>query len=188
MHAFNPTRHPGAVQLLELTDAARPDVLQVHDAAFGQPDEGELVTALLRDPTAAPVVSIVAVVDNRIVGHALFTALSLDGSRRPAECSILAPLAVVPVHQGKGIGRALIDRGCSALAARGVQLVFVLGDPRYYTRCGFQPAVPHALLAPYPIEPETAWMVRALEENLLGTVAGTVRCAQSLAAEHYWRE
>jgi putative acetyltransferase len=185
---MNPAQHPGAVQLLEITDGARPDVLQVHDAAFGRPDEAALVAALVRDPTAAPVASIVAVVDNRIVGHALFTALSLEGSQRPVSCSILAPLAVMPAHQGAGIGRALIEHGCSVVAARGVQLVFVLGDPRYYTRCGFQPAVPHALLAPYPIEPEAAWMVRTLEENLLGTVAGTVRCAQSLSAEHYWRE
>jgi putative acetyltransferase len=86
------------------------------------------------------------------------------------------------------VGRALIERGASVLAGSGVQLLFVLGDPAYYARCGFVPATPYGLHAPYPIVPEEAWRVRSLAPNLLGTVKGTVTCAASLARPEYWRE
>ena len=86
------------------------------------------------------------------------------------------------------MGRGLIEYGCKLLSERGVELVFVLGDPRYYMPCGFGPAIPQGLLAPYPIEPEGAWMVRPLRPGALGTVRGSLRCAQTLAVEHYWRE
>jgi len=86
------------------------------------------------------------------------------------------------------MGRALIEHGCRLLAERRVKLVFVLGDPSYYTGSRFVPAPPLGLKAPYPIEPEAAWMVRALDPGLLGTIRGTVRCARSLADEPYWRE
>jgi putative acetyltransferase len=109
--------------------------------------------------------------------------------RRPdIACSILAPLAVVPAFQRRGVGRALIEHGARVLAESGVKLIFVLGDPAYYTRCGFGPATPHGLRAPYPIVPEEAWMVRSLVPGLLGKVEGTVACAASLARPEYWRE
>lgn len=95
---------------------------------------------------------------------------------------------MVPESQRRGVGRALIEHGVDRLAAEGVQLVFVLGDPAYYTRCGFVPATPLGLRAPYPIEPEPAWRVRALVPDLLGAVEGTVACATTLARPEYWRE
>ena len=122
------------------------------------------------------------------VGHVLFTALRLVGTAGPVGCALLAPLAVLPSRQRSGVGRGLIERGCRVLAGRGIGLVFVLGDPRYYTRCGFRPAVPLGLHAPYRIEPEEAWMVRAPGPDGLGRVRGTVECARSLAEEQYWRE
>lgn len=102
--------------------------------------------------------------------------------------ALLAPLAVLPSHQHSGVGRALIEHGCELLSRRGVVLAFVLGDPRYNGRCGFGPAHCFGLKAPYPIEPQAAWMVRTSSPNVLGTIEGTVRCAASLAAEQYWRE
>jgi len=162
--------------------------LRIHRLAFNRAEEAELVARLLQDPSAQPSLSVVAEAKGRLVGHALFTALSLVGSRPGAGCSILAPLAVLPAHQRSGAGRGLIECGCQLLSERGSDLVFVLGDPRYYTRCGFVPALPFGLQAPYAIAPEEAWMVRPLRPGVLGKVHGTVRCAQSLAAERYWRE
>jgi putative acetyltransferase len=176
------------MQFRESNAAETDEALRIHRLAFGREDEAELVAALLRDPSAQPSLSLFADAQDEHVGHALFTALRLVGSSSPANCAILAPLAVLPARQGAGAGRGLIEHGCKLLARRGVQLVFVLGDPRYYTRCGFRPAVPLGLHAPYTIEPEEAWMVRALCPGVLGTLHGTVQCAQSLAAERYWRE
>ena len=165
-----------------------PVIAAVHRLAFGRDDEATLVATLLRDPTAQSCLSLLAFEAGRPIGHALFTPLSLRGASTPLACSLLAPLAVVPGAQRRGAGRALVDHAAGELIARGVGLVFVLGDPAYYTRLGFEPAAPHGLHAPYPIEPAEAWMVRPLERSLLGTVRGTLDCAAELARPELWRE
>lgn len=163
-------------------------LLAVHTLAFGQDEEALLVEALLSDPSAQPVLSLVAEDSEAVVGHALFTAVGLVGPAAPTAAAILAPLAVVPSAQRSGVGRALIERGCEALAARGVRLLFVLGDPNYYHESGFTSALPHGLQAPYEIRPEAAWMVRVLIGPAIGSMQATVRCAEALAPEKYWRE
>lgn len=163
-------------------------VWQVHALAFGGAEEADLVASLLDDPTAQPLVSLLAEEGQAAVGHALFTHVELVGAAQPAvAAAILAPLAVRPSAQRSGVGRALMDAGCALLAARGVGLVLVLGDPAYYTRCGFTAALPLGLQAPYAIKPEAAWMVRATAGSAVGMHAARVRCAQMLAPEKYWR-
>lgn len=163
-------------------------VLGVERSAFSRDEEPLLVEALLRDPTAQPSLSLLAYEAERAVGHILFTHVDLVGGTRGVRSALLAPLAVVPEFQRRGVGRALIEHGAGVLAGSGIQLLFVLGDPAYYTRCGFVPANPFGLHAPYPIVPEEAWMVRPLAPGLPGTVRGTITCAESLAKPEYWRE
>lgn len=162
--------------------------LEIERAAFGQEAEADLVAALISDPSAQPHLSLLAMEEGRPVGHVLFTAVAVGGHRVAPPASILAPLAVLPEAQGRGIGGALIEEGARRLAARGVGLVFVLGHPGYYTRFGFVPAMPQGLHAPYRIVPEEAWMVRPLVPDVLGTVSGRLSCAQSLDKPEYWRE
>lgn len=172
----------------EARDADLDDLLRVELLAFGREDEANLVADVLRDPTALPLLSLLAERDGRCVGHVLFTAIELVGAATPVACSILAPLAVLPEVQGTGVGRGLIEEGCRILAARGVSLVFVLGDPDYYGRFGFEAAGPVGLEAPYRIEPAEAWRVRALGAGVVGRVRGKVRPAEALAGEALWRE
>ncbi|MCB1982923.1 MAG: N-acetyltransferase [Rhodoferax sp.] len=188
------------MRIVEATPADTPTALTVEREAFGRDDEAALVAALLHDTTARPCLSLLAYDGEQAVGHALFTRVSLIGAgpdnrgtydaadARELRCAILAPLAVVPAAQRRVVGRALIEAGAARLAAAGVQLLFVLGDPAYYTRCGFGPALPHGLHAPYPIEPAAAWRVRALAPGVLDAVQGSVACAESMAAPEYWRE
>jgi len=176
------------VSIAEATAADLSDVLLVEREAFGGAVEAGLVEELLGDPTAMPRLSLLARVGERPVGHVLFTAVRLRDSARPVSASILAPLAVVPEFQRKGVGGRLTEWGVQRLRDSGVQLVFVLGYPEYYSRHGFEPATPLGLAAPYPISPEEAWMVRALEPGLLGTVRGTVECAETMSRPEYWRE
>jgi len=166
----------------------RAALLHVQTLAFGQDEEALLVEALLSDLSAQPVLSILAEDNEAVVGHVLFTSVELIGPTEPISAAILAPLAVSPSAQRSGVGRALIERGCETLAARGVRLLFVLGDPNYYNKSGFEAALPHGLQAPYKIEPEAAWMVRALTGPAIGSMQATVRCAVALAPEKYWRE
>ena len=107
-------------------------------AAFGQQVEGDLVDALRKDGDL--VLSLVAEVDGEIVGHVGFSRLWIeqDGQRMPGIS--LAPVSVLPQHQHKGIGRALVGAGHLRLKAKGESIVFVLGDPAYYQRFGFSVA------------------------------------------------
>lgn len=157
----------------------------IHASAFGQAEEAELTLALLDDATARPVTSLLALAeDGTPVGHVLFSAARLKG----AHAAILAPLAVRPEAQGKGVGAALVRAGLQALHAQGVALVFVYGDPAYYAPFGFAPARPHGLEPPHPIPDQytDAWMVEDLNPGVLGHVTGVVHCAKALDRPELW--
>lgn len=165
-------------------------VQDIHRLAFGQEEEAALVEAIVKDPSAEPVLSLVAVEDGSAVGHVLFSRVALSGCAAPVSAAILAPLAVVPAAQSRGIGGKLIEEGVARLAASGVDLVFVLGYPDYYGRHGFAAAGPQGLDAPYPVAQEhtDAWMVRDLGKGLVGTVSGKVACCNALDHPALWIE
>lgn len=165
------------------------DVWSVERAAFGCDIEAELVRALLMDRTASPVLSLLAFEDERAVGHILFTKARLSDSDQP-QIRLLAPLAVIPEYQKRGIGGALISEGLTYLKRDGVSLVFVLGHPGYYPRYGFTPAGRFGFTAPYPIPEKDAgaWMVQELQVGVLGNIKGSVVCAEALDRPEYWRE
>lgn len=173
-----------------IRDTADGDVGAVLDAqrqAFGREAEADLVRTLLSDPSAEPLISLLAVRNHVPVGHILFTPAKVGDQDRPA-ASLLAPLAVLPRVQGSGIGRALVAEGLARCAAGGIALVFVFGDPAYYTRFGFTPAAPHDLAPPFAVAPEhvDAWMVRPSCEGVLGRTRGKVRCADALMRPELW--
>ena len=164
-------------------------VRHIERSAFGSDEEAMLVEDLLGDPSAQPAVSLVAFNEDEAVGHILFTKARLV-PEAGLSASLLAPLAVVPHAQGKGIGGVLIEEGCRKLRELGVELVFVLGHPGYYPRCGFQPAGVLGFEAPYPIPEKDAeaWMVKALRPEILGNYQGKIICADELQKPEYWRE
>ena len=178
--------------MIEISSAEIDDldeILAVHRVAFGSNIESSLVLALINDPTAHPVFSLVAKDQDQVVGHILFTRASFD-PEVDLSLSILAPLAVSPNNQGKGIGGALIEQGLRQLTEHGVDLVFVLGYPDYYTRYGFKPAGSVGFEATYPI-PEhlsDAWMFKTLSSDPVGRYRGKVVCAACLDQPEYWAE
>jgi len=181
------------ISVREATSGDRTAITKVVIAAFGEGQGSEidtLVGDLLSDETAIPRFSLVAETAGEVVGHVLFTSIRIEGSRAKISALILAPLAVLPKVQGKGIGGRLIADGLKRSREAGHDLVFVLGHPDYYTRHGFEPAGPHHLSAPYPIPAEHAdgWMVQELRPGMLGTVEGTVRCAKTLDDPRHWIE
>ena len=126
----------------------RPDdreaVFAVHAAAFETPAEARMVDRARE--TADPLVSLVAVKDRQIVGHALFTPVKVAGGLDRGRAMGLAPLAVHPDHQREGIGSRLVRAGLDACRNLKRDVVFVLGHPEYYPRFGFEPASEHGLL------------------------------------------
>ncbi|MBN1294613.1 MAG: N-acetyltransferase [Candidatus Latescibacteria bacterium] len=178
------------ITIREASENDLEDVLFIESAAFGKNDEAELVKNLLSDPSAQPSLSIIALKGDRPVGHILFTKAILESAKRPVSTYILAPLAIIPDAQNQGIGGLLIAEGLVRLKKMGVELVFVLGHPDYYPRHGFNTAGCRGFEAPYPIPEKDAgaWMVQALQDNVIGAVTGKVRCADTLNRPEYWRE
>jgi putative acetyltransferase len=143
----------------------------VHLAAFGSPAEANLVDELRA--VARPLVSWVAEEDGQILGHVLFSPVTLTGH---SELNLLglAPLAVLPPSQRRGVGTALVHAGLEACREFGVGAVVVLGHPTYYPRFGFRPAANFGLTCEYDSPPE-AFMALELQPGHLAAASGTIR-------------
>ena len=141
------------------------DVLRIETEAFGHSKESNLVNGLLNDDSAKPLLSLLAIDEDEAVGHILFTKVRITGNEDALSAMILAPLAILPDAQGKGVGGKLIKEGLRQLSESMVDLVFVLGHPEYYPRFGFKPAGARGFEAPYPIPAKdaSAWMVQELK-------------------------
>jgi putative acetyltransferase len=169
------------------------EIVNNHTKAFGEtkgPEIAELVKGLFNDKTAMPVFSLVAVEGETIVGHILYTKVKIIQTMESVSAQILAPLAILPSFQNKGIGVQLIKEGLNLLKDSGVELVFVLGHPGYYPRIGFTPAGVLGFKAPYQIPEEhaDAWMVQELCPGVIGRIKGAVQCSDVLNQPEHWRE
>lgn len=146
-------------------------VRSVNLAAFETAAEANLVDALRQQ--ARPLVSLVAQVGEEVVGHIMFSPVSLDGHAKLSLMG-LAPMAVLPAHQRKGVGSALVRAGLQRCRALGVGAVVVLGHPGYYPRFGFQPSVTFGIASEYDAPPE-AFMVLELQPGHLARASGTIK-------------
>ena len=108
---------------------------KLYPDAFPDEDLLPLVRELLSEETI--VQSLVGIVDRALVGHVIFTTCGIAG--RPDKVSLLGPLAVAPAWQRQGVGSALVREGLQRLKNTGAIQVYVLGDPAYYKRVGFEP-------------------------------------------------
>jgi putative acetyltransferase len=152
-----------------ITDVAA--VRALNRAAFATTTEADLVDALREQ--AEPVISLVAEDTGSIVGHILFSPVTLSGH---AELKImgLAPMAVLPAVQRRGIGSALVRVGLERCEQLGVGAVIVLGHAEYYPRFGFMPASRFHIASEYDV-PDGVFMALELESDVLREKSGTIR-------------
>lgn len=173
------------MQVRTANTADSESIRQVHLDAFG--DEGktvsELALSLTSDASARPMLTLVAEVDGEVAGSIIFSSVQIEGTEHVSGY-ILAPLAVAKRFQRSGIGRQLLESGLAALRERGADLVFVLGDPRYYGKFGFTSR--HRVRPPYRLAYPDAWMAIALSDLPLETMTGQLVCAHSLMSQEHW--
>ena len=149
-------------------------ISEVNNLAFGQENEPRLVEFLRRSPGFIPELSLVAVLENQVVGHILFSPVVIETSTGDSSILALAPMAVRPEFQNQGIGSELVRQGLEACRRLGCRIVVVLGHSDFYPRFGFEPARPKGVSAPFPVSDEH-WMVIELHPGALSGVQGTVR-------------
>lgn len=115
----------------------------------------------------------VATMDGAVVGHVAFTRSRLDAPLSLVDVLVLSPLSVVPAHQGRGIGTALVRYALQQLQSRPEPLVFLEGSPRYYARFGFVAGAPLGFRRPSLRIPEAAFQVLPLPADD-GSWSGTL--------------
>ncbi|MFZ6026149.1 MAG: GNAT family N-acetyltransferase [Chloroflexota bacterium] len=145
-------------------------VYEVNKLAFDNRDaEPQLVAALRGLPGT---ISLVAELDGQIVGHILFSQLQIQTPAETVSALSLAPLAVRPGFQNRGIGSALTRCGLDECKARGHKIVIVLGHAGYYPRFGFSAVLAEPLDGPWGGGEH--WMALELVPGALDGVRGKV--------------
>lgn len=151
--------------------ADHPAIRHIHRKAFGRDVEADLVEVLRREGSS--VLSLVAEEHGRILGHVMFSRMEA-----PFRALGLAPIAVVPERQGEGIGSLLIGAGLAQARAEGWEGVFVLGEPAYYARFGFEAKLASGFQSPYA---GPYFMAIALQGPELPCASGRVDYASAFA-------
>lgn len=147
-------------------------VRRVNERAFERNEEADLVDALrLRDE---PLISMVAVEDEQIVGHILFSMVTIESEETRHAAVALGPLAVEPIYHGKGIGSQLVEAGLEECRKANHELVIVLGHADYYPRFGFVPTKPHGIRWENEV-PEEVFMLLELKVGALTGKEGIVK-------------
>lgn len=165
---------------LEIRESLPNDLVAIEELypdAFPDEDLLPVVRGLLSEgPT---VLSLVGIADGALVGHVIFTTCGLAGTTDAV--ALLGPLGVASARQGQGIGSALVRAGLQRMDQAGTKQVYVLGDPAYYSRFGFEPD--DGVAPPYPLPEDwrPAW-------QSLGPKNGKPALRGQLSVPQPWRK
>jgi putative acetyltransferase len=158
--------------LIEIREERADDVAAVRDLnrrAFGQDQESNIVDALRANGTA--LFSLVATVNDRVVGHIMYSPAIVGDDITGAA---LGPMAVLPEYQRQGIGSKLIEAGNRKLKDAGCPFIIVVGHADYYPRFGFRPASEHGIKCEWDV-PDDAFMLLVLDQAKMEGVSGFAR-------------
>ncbi|MEO8356655.1 MAG: N-acetyltransferase [Chloroflexota bacterium] len=153
------------------------DIAAIHavnkQAFDGRKAEACLVDAIRKTENFIPKLSLVAEDNGQILGHILFSRIYIETVSGTVPAIALAPMAVLPKYQKRGIGSALVKCGLDECRNLGHATVIVLGHPTYYPRFGFSAVLAKSLECPFG-NCGDAWMALELLPNALQDVHGKV--------------
>jgi putative acetyltransferase len=107
-------------------------IWRINASAFDTDAEANLVDNLRK--SGIPLISLVAEANKKLIGHILFSPVTLSGTKADVKIAGLAPMSVLPDHQKQGIGTALVQKGLKRCTSNGYKAVVVLGHPDYYPK------------------------------------------------------
>lgn len=132
-----------------------------------------LVERLRKSKNFVAELSLVAEIENRIVGYILLTKIKIINSNSSYNSLALAPVAVLPSYQGNGVGRHLIEFAHQKARELGFESIILLGHPTYYSKFGYSKASEFDIQLPFDV-PDENCMAIELVENALKNVNGMV--------------
>ena len=141
-----------------------PAIRAVNEQAFGQPQEADIVDKIRAN--CPNLLSLVAVLNRKIVGYILFSPAVIEDDQGIVEGMGLAPMAVLPKYQHQGIGSELVRQGIYILNEQSCPFIIVVGHPDYYPRFGFEPASIYGIKCQWKGVPDNAFMVMFLDNSL----------------------
>jgi putative acetyltransferase len=162
------------------------DICSVHSNAFGEEENEtivELVTEFLTIKSNYSTFSFINTCGSEIIGNIIFSEVKFNHNFKGF---ILAPLAVLPDHQKKGIGANLINYGLKHLTSYGTNFVLVYGDPNYYSKCGFSVSTSNLFIPPYKLQFPQGWQYIALNNSILPSSPIKLTCAPPLQKPELW--
>ena len=164
------------IKIREEKESDFASVYEINKTALGQDMEADLVDSLRKNTEVfIPELSMVATIDNEVVGHILFTKIKIVNSGlEEFESLALAPMAVKPGLQKNGIGGQLIKSGLNKARELNFRSVIVLGHEHYYPNFGFIPADKWNIKSPFDV-PSNVFMGLELVEDGLKNISGTVK-------------
>ena len=174
------------IRLFQKTDLI--SVQRVIETSFFDNESKEiskLALDLSTETSSPQIVSLVAEVDNKIVGYVSYSPIFLK-SDTGISGYILSPLAVSTEYQKQGVGKKLINYGIDMLTKDGVGVLLVYGDPDYYGRFGFNEEIGRLFVPPYPLEHPFGWTGIMLDRNAILEIPINFDCVASLSKPDLW--
>ena len=148
-------------------------VREINLRAFGQSDEADMVDRLRKSCPEA--ISLVAEVENQLVGHILFSPVVIESPSDHVHGMGLAPMSVLPEFQRQGIGSQLVETGLEVVRVAGSPFVVVIGHPKFYPRFGFARASLHGIASEYDDVPDEAFMIVVFDGSALKGKSGVAK-------------
>lgn len=148
-------------------------IKQINDLAFGQAQEGNVIDKI-RD-SESPILSLVAEIDNTVVGHIFYSLAEIESHEKKIIGMGLAPMAVLPKHQNRGIGKRLINESIALLKEKETPFIIVLGHEDYYPKFGFELASKYGIKCQWDGVPDEAFMIMILDRKKMLNVHGVAK-------------
>ena len=149
--------------------------------------EGEVIGRLVRDfmdnTNANNLYCFIATENEKIIGSIFFTRMTFESG---INAFILSPVATHTDHQGKGVGKKLINFGLDTLKENGVELVITYGDPNFYSKVGFGVITEQVIPAPLKLEYPEGWLAQSLISDKIKPIAGKSYCVEELNKPEIW--
>jgi putative acetyltransferase len=175
------------MRIREATQDDAENIKNLHLQAFDDSEAqmvSDLAVNLLNENNPVKIISLVAIKKNEIVGHTAFSPVFYESTNEHFGY-ILAPLAVAPKFQKNKIGSSLVKYGLGAISKVGKFIVFVYGDPQYYSRFCFKTDLAKNFLPPYTLQFPEGW--HALNTNsAVFSEGGSITCVDSLNEPKLW--